>query len=390
MSLFRDSFDQIPEAFEQFASMGLVLAFALLLGWIAAHGALWILRRIAAHPENQGLAPFELRWRRPAKWLFPLFFVNLAINSLSPIDDNLAEPLLRIVNLMIIAGVAGFAIRTVKATEDFVKLRYDVGVKDNLRARKVHTQMRVFEKVFIVLIIVIAAALMLMTFERIRHLGVSIFASAGIAGIVIGLAAQKTIGTFIAGIQIAITQPIRMDDVVIVEGEWGVIEEITLTYVVVRIWDLRRLILPITYFIEKPFQNWTRVSADILGTIFLYVDYRLPLDKLRSELRRICESSDFWDNKVCELVVTDALQHNLQLRALISARDSSQAWNLRCLVREKLIDFIQQEYPEFLPRFRAELASTGANGSDLFRGPDSSTEGPPSATPHGSPDVSHP
>ncbi len=292
MSLFRDTFKQMPEALEQFASTGLVLACALLLGWIAAHGALWILRRIAAHPENQGLAPFELQWRRPAKWLFPLFFMNLAINSLSPIDDNLAEPLLRIVNLMIIAGVAGFAIRTVKATENFVKLRYDVGVKDNLRARKVHTQMRVFEKVFIVLIIVIAAAMMLMTFERIRHLGVSIFASAGIAGIVIGLAAQKTIGTFIAGIQIAITQPIRMDDVVIVEGEWGVIEEITLTYVVVRIWDLRRLILPITYFIEKPFQNWTRVSADILGTIFLYVDYRLPLDKLRSELRRICESSD--------------------------------------------------------------------------------------------------
>ncbi len=194
-----------------------------------------------------------------------------------------------------------------------------------------------------------------MTFEKIRQLGVSIMASAGVIGIIAGFAAQKSIATLFAGIQIAITQPIRLDDVVIVENEWGWIEEITLTYVVVRIWDLRRLVLPITYFIERPFQNWTRVSADILGTVFLYMDYTVPVRVIREELQKIVKGSDLWDGKVCGVQVTDATQQTVEVRALVSAVDSSKAWDLRCLVREKLLEFLQNKYPDSLPKTRVEL-----------------------------------
>jgi small-conductance mechanosensitive channel len=170
------------------------------------------------------------------------------------------------------------------------------------------------------------------------------------------MAAQRTIATFIAGVQIAITQPIRVDDVVIVENEWGRIEEITLTYVVVRIWDLRRLIVPITYFIEKPFQNWTRISADILGTVFIYTDYTVPVDAVREQLQKILNESEHWDKKVCVLQVTNATDRTMELRALMSAEDASAAWTLRCEVREKLHEFIKRKYPQALPRVRAELS----------------------------------
>jgi len=169
------------------------------------------------------------------------------------------------------------------------------------------------------------------------------------------MAAQRTIATFIAGLQIAVTQPIRVDDVVIVENEWGRIEEITLTYVVVRIWDLRRLVVPITYFIEKPFQNWTRVTADILGTVFIYVDYTVPIESIRAELQRILKSSELWDGKVCVLQVTNTSERTVELRALMSAADASTAWSLRCQVREKMVDFIQKNYPDALPKLRAEF-----------------------------------
>jgi small-conductance mechanosensitive channel len=194
-----------------------------------------------------------------------------------------------------------------------------------------------------------------MTFDKVRQLGTTILASAGIIGVVVGIAAQKTIGTFIAGIQIAFTQPIRIDDVVIVENEWGRIEEITLTYVVVKIWDLRRLIVPITYFIEKPFQNWTRQTADLLGTVYIYVDHTVPIDTIREQLHAILKESEHWDQKVCVLQVTNTTERAVELRALMSAADASTAWTLRCEVREKLVKFIQEKYPQSLPKVRAEL-----------------------------------
>jgi small-conductance mechanosensitive channel len=222
-------------------------------------------------------------------------------------------------------------------------------------ARGVYTQVTVLKKIAIGVIAVFAIASMLMVFQSVRQLGTAMIASAGVAGIVIGFAAQKSLGTLLAGFQIAMTQPIRIDDVVIVEGEWGRIEEITLTYVVVAIWDQRRLVVPITYFIEKPFQNWTRTSADILGSVFLQVDYAVPVDAVRQELTRLLEASPNWDRKVNVLQVTDARERTLELRALASSSDASKSWDLRCEVREKLVAFVQKNYPGSLPQVRATL-----------------------------------
>jgi small-conductance mechanosensitive channel len=219
----------------------------------------------------------------------------------------------------------------------------------------------VLKKVAVSVIAVFTLASMLMVFDSVRQFGESILASAGIAGIVVGFAAQRSIATLLAGFQIALTQPIRVDDVVIVENEWGRIEDITLTYVVVRLWDLRRLVVPITYFIERPFQNWTRSSADILGTVFLYVDYSVPLDALRSELTRILKASRFWDGKVNVLQVTDAKERTMEVRALASAANASLAWDLRCQVREQLVDFLQRNYPESLPKLRASFEPVRAS-----------------------------
>jgi small-conductance mechanosensitive channel len=233
--------------------------------------------------------------------------------------------------------------------------RYEISAKDNLEARRISTQLDVIQRVLTFLVILIAVSSILMTFDKVRQIGVSILASAGIAGVIIGFAAQRSIATLIAGIQIAITQPIRIDDVVIVENEWGRIEEITLTYVVVSIWDQRRLIVPITYFIERPFQNWTRKTAELLGTVFIYADYRAPIDELRIELKRIVAETDLWDKRVVKIQVTNATDKTIELRALVSADNSSNAWELRCLVREKLIGFLQKNYPESLPLVRVEL-----------------------------------
>jgi small-conductance mechanosensitive channel len=236
-----------------------------------------------------------------------------------------------------------------------IAARYKMNVKDDLAARRVMTQVQVMKKIMIVIITVIAISVMLMTFPGIRSIGAGLFASAGIAGLVIGMAARPTLSNLIAGIQMALTEPIRLNDVVIVEGEWGWIEEIGMTYVVVRIWDLRRLIVPLSYFIEKPFQNWTRTTADLLGTVYIYTDYTVPVEEVRKQLHAILQSSGLWDGKVWGLQVTNATEHTVELRALMSAPDSNAAWDLRCEVREKLIQYLQERYPGSLPKARAEI-----------------------------------
>jgi small-conductance mechanosensitive channel len=230
--------------------------------------------------------------------------------------------------------------------------KYDTSQADNLRSRKFHTQFNILERILIFLIVIIAIGLILMLFEDVRQIGVSVFASAGVLGIIIGLAAQRAIAAVLAGLQIAITQPIRLDDVVIIEGEWGRVEEITLTYVVVNIWDKRRLVVPSTWFFEKPFQNWTRTTSEILGTVFIYTDYHVSFEALREELTRLLKSTPLWDGKVNVLQVTDAKERSIEVRALMSAKDSGTAWDLRVFVREKLIEFLQKNYPESLPKTR--------------------------------------
>jgi hypothetical protein len=269
--------------------------------------------------------------------------------------QSISSVLRHVLALGMIGVCAWLLINVTLAGRCVIFRRYDVTTADNLRARSMMTQVSMLLRVVWVLICLLAAACMLMTFERIRQLGISLLASAGIIGIVAGFAAQKSLGTLVAGIQLAITQPIRIDDVVVIEGEWGRIEEITLTYVVVRIWDERRLVVPITQFLEKPFQNWTRTSAQILGTVFLWTDYSVPFAELRAELQRIAENSPLWDGRVCLLQVTDAGERALQLRALVSAADSGKCWDLRCEVREKLLDYVQRHYPGALPKLRTNL-----------------------------------
>jgi small-conductance mechanosensitive channel len=288
----------------------------------------------------------------------PVLALLLGAPALAP-APLLASMLAQTASLLLIGVVAFLAYQTVDTAAAFILSRYRMDVQDNLQARAVHTQVMVLKKVALTIITIFAGASMLMVFDAARQFGASILASAGVAGIIVGLAAQRSIATLLAGFQIALTQPIRVDDVVIVENEWGRIEEITLTYVVVRIWDLRRLVLPITYFIEHPFQNWTRVSADLLGTVFLRVDYTVPLEALRTELTRILTASRLWDGKVNGLQVTDADARTMEVRALVSAADASLAWDLRCEVREKLIVFLQERYPDALPKVRAAVDANG-------------------------------
>jgi small-conductance mechanosensitive channel len=302
----------------------------------------------------KGLVPELDLLRGPILALIPAILLGVSIRVLE-VPQGSATIVNRVLTLWIIGAIAWLAMKLVTVIRKLIMSHYEVDAKDNLRARRVQTQLQVLERIAIFIIAVIAAAAMLMTFGQVRQVGVSILASAGVIGIIVGFAAQKSIGTLIAGIQIAITQPIRMDDVVIVEGEWGRIEEITLTYVVVRIWDQRRLVVPITYFIERPFQNWTRTTAELLGTVYLYVDYNVPVERVREELHSILENTELWDKRAWGLVVTNTSEKTVELRALMSAVDSSSAWNLRCHVREKLLEFLQKNFPESLPRIRLEL-----------------------------------
>jgi small-conductance mechanosensitive channel len=230
--------------------------------------------------------------------------------------------------------------------------RFQIGAPDDFLARKAVTQVEVLKRILDALIIVVAVALALMTFEPVRQLGLSLFASAGVVGIVAGVALRSVLANFFAGLQIALTQPIRIHDVVTIEGEFGHVEELSSAYVIIRLWDLRRLVVPLSYFIEKPFQNWTRSSSRILGTVFLHMDYSVPIETIRKKAREIVEDSGLWDKQVFSVQVTDMKENALEIRVLVSAADSGRCWDLRCEVREKLIEFIRTEYPGALPQHR--------------------------------------
>jgi small-conductance mechanosensitive channel len=257
--------------------------------------------------------------------------------------------------ILLIVSLAFVIIRGVRAVQNALLREHRLDVPDNYLARRIYTQVAVIRKLIIAVVIIFGSAAILMLFDTVRQIGASILASAGIAGIILGFAAQKTLGNLLAGIQIALSQPILIDDVVIVEGEFGRIEDITLTFVVVRTWDLRRLIVPITYFIEKPFQNWSRKSQELLGTVFLYLDYQVPLGELRQELKRLVEKNPNWDGKVCGLQVTDTKPNTIEVRALVSSKDAGTGFDLRCQVREGLIEFLRSRYPKSLPRVRTAL-----------------------------------
>ncbi|WP_412466417.1 mechanosensitive ion channel family protein [Pedobacter sp. KLB.chiD] len=265
-------------------------------------------------------------------------------------------PISKALEIALTIVFAFILVRVINVLEDYFYLKYDLNKENNLKERKIRTQLQFVRKFIVSLIILITVAIILLSFESMRKIGAGLLTGVGIGGIIIGFAAQKSLGNLLAGFQIAFTQPIRIDDVLIAEGEWGKVEEITLTYVVVNIWDQRRLILPITYFIEKPFQNWTRVSADLLGTVFLYLDYTIPIEPMRQELTRLLNANPLWDKRVNVVQVTDSTKDgNIEVRFLMSASNSSRAFDLRCYVREAMIAFIQNNYPDSLPKKRFEL-----------------------------------
>lgn len=328
------------------------LVGAGLLGGIAHRAVFAVLGRLARSPDSVINTSLVRHARPPSRLIFPLLAVALAVPAL-PLPETVGGLSRHIVGLGLIAATGWLVVALIEVLGDMVVHRFRVDVADNLKARRIQTQSQMLRRVAIVVVVVITAGLMLQTFPSLSHLGVSLFASAGIAGLVIGMAARPALSNLIAGLQLALTEPIRIDDVVIIEGEWGRVEEIGATYVVVRIWDLRRLVVPLTYFIERPFQNWTRRTADLLGTVFVHVDYTVPVEAVRQELHRILETSGLWDGKVWGLQVTDANAQTLELRALMSAADAGIAWDLRCHVRERLVAFLRERYPDALPKVRA-------------------------------------
>ncbi len=342
-----------------------LLVFAVLLVLV------FVLGRVAGIWAGEEGLEFIRRLRKKLKVPFVLLSLFLAlVVPLSFFDHQIrhAEAVSHLISVMVIVFVCWILIQTVHLIKYFLLRKFDLEEEDNLQARKIYTQFRVLENIVVFLIVLVGVSLVLMSFDGIRKIGVSLIASAGVAGIIIGFAAQRAIGTILAGIQIAISQPIRLDDVVIVENEWGRIEEINLTYVVVAIWDKRRLVLPTTYFIETPFQNWTRTTAEILGTVFIYADYTLPVDAVREELDRILEGNTLWDGKVKVVQVTDATDRTVEIRALVSAPDSGTAWNLRVQVREKLLAFLQEKYPQCLPKARVLLDPEGKSPEPVSGG----------------------
>ena len=339
---------------KEWATSGTVLLAAIIVARIV-HKVLFSAGRRLAHRTGSVIDDSLVRhMHRPAKLILPLLAIFLALPATS-IPPGPLGILRHAIALGMIASVAWLLIILIDIFEDVVADKYKIGVRDDLRARKIQTQIHVLRRSAVVITCIVAFSVMLMTFPSIRQFGISLFASAGIAGLVIGMAARPTLSSLLAGLQIALTEPIRLEDVVIVEGEWGWIEEIATTYVVVRIWDLRRLVVPISYFIEHPFQNWTRVTADILGTVFLYTDYTVPVEEVRQELHRILKTTELWDGKAWGLQVTNSSEHTMELRALMSASDSPKAWDLRCLAREKLITFLQEKFPASLPKTRVEM-----------------------------------
>lgn len=265
----------------------------------------------------------------------------------------------------IILAATWLVIGVISGADDMLLKRYHIDERDNLRARRMHTRVSIISRTLMVTIGVLGVAMALITFDGVEQIGASLLASAGIAGIAVGFAARPVLGNFIAGIQIAITQPIRLDDAVVIADEWGWVEEITMTYVVVRLWDQRRLIVPFSKIIEEPFQNWTHKSAEIMGSVSLYVDYSCPVDAVREELDRILDGHPKWNGKTKVVQVIDATEKTMQLRALVTANDSPTAWDLRCDVREKLIDFLRREHGYALPHEREERVRKGTGAGEV-------------------------
>ncbi|HEY5658033.1 MAG TPA: mechanosensitive ion channel domain-containing protein [Myxococcota bacterium] len=331
--------------------------------WLLCAALFWAIGRTSAHTGSDLGGWLRKHLRRPCLLLAPALALRVSLPAAALTGAPL-EIALHSLAMLIIVAIGWLLIALTSVLNEFLDQRFVLDIRDNLTARRVHTKFLVLRRVLVIAICVVTSGGLLMTFPAARHLGAGLLASAGIVGLVLGIAARPTVEALMAGVQLALTEPIRVDDVVIVEGEWGRIEEIGATYVVVRIWDDRRLIVPVSHFLERAFQNWTRVTSDLLGQITLDVDYATPVEDVRREAGRIVEASPRWDRRFWNLQVVDAGERTIRLRVLVSAADASSAWDLRCEVREKLLGWLQTHHPEALPRLRTAL-----EGAPTRRGP---------------------
>lgn len=339
---------------------GLVIAAAIFVILLSALIALSIFKRKSKDKKGK-LHDIIAKIRNPIIFLLVVTVIYEGYHIyLLYYKFNFSFPLASVVNyiytIIVLFFLGWLGIQAINLISYLLLKKYDLSKKDNYKARKMHTRVHVIKSLASVCIVFLMIFIFLMSFEAIRAKGVSLLASAGVVSIILGFAAQKTLGNLFTGIQIAIAQPIRVDDVVVVENEWGRIEEINLSYVVVKIWDLRRLVVPISYFTDHSFQNWTRKSSDLIGSIMLYVDYTMPVQAIREELDRLLEGNVLWDGKVKVVQVTDTKDKMMEVRILLSAADSGAVWDLRCAIREGLITFIQSKHTKHLPQFRTEIS----------------------------------
>jgi len=332
-----------------------VVSAAVLLALVVHKLIFAILRRGAARTDSETAPLVVKRLCRPARWLF----VAVALGAVQPLIDLSRS------GEQIWARLAGFAtpaltgwlaIALLGAAVEIAQARARVDVADNLQARRRRTRIGILYRVAVFLILLVTLCLMLMSIPSVRNIGVTLIASAGLAGLAVGAAAQPALKNLIAGIQLAFTEPIRIDDVVIIDGEWGRIEEIRLTFVVVKIWDERRLVVPVSKFLDESFQNWTRTTSQLLGTAFFYLDPTADVGRLRAAFEEVVRASSHWDGRAVVMQVTDIQRDVMEVRGLVSAADAGQAFELRCEVRERLLAWIAREMPEALPRRRGELA----------------------------------
>jgi small-conductance mechanosensitive channel len=342
-----------------------LVIFLFCAALVVANLAHYLIFRILRRRESQANTDFLAAWGiqrylgRPARAVFLITCIMLILPSVPRLPGEWEDDIHQALIMALIVSLGWVAAGSVYVFQSLLLRRYDLHEENNVRARRVHTQFQLFRRLLLTFVVVITIGTLLWSFhdQRIWHYGTGLLASAGVASLVLATAAKSTAANLLAGFQIALSEPIRLDDVVIVQGEWGRIEEITTAYVVVRIWDQRRLIVPLTYFIENTFQNWTRESAEILGTAFLYVDYSIPVEELRIQLNLVVHPSKLWDGRVCGLQVTNLSEKSMEIRCLMSSRNASESFDLRCIVREEMTAWIQQHYPEAFPTMRLSSRS---------------------------------
>jgi small-conductance mechanosensitive channel len=332
------------------------IAIAIVAGVIVHRLLYWALARMAKRRHSAFTDALIRRTCRPAAYILPLLAILATVPNLV-LPESWSTTVLRVTGLLTIGGIAWTVITTIQLYSDVIIARHRVDVEDNLFARQLGTRVDILTRATVIVVIIVALGMELMTFPEVRTIGTTLLASAGLAGIVVGLAARPLFENLVAGIQLALTQPIRLDDVVVIETQFGRIEEIHSTYVVVRLWDLRRLVVPLTYFISTPFENWTRRTANLMGEVYVFADWTLDIAALRAEIPKIVARSPLWDKQFQNLQVTEVTDRAVQIRALVTARNSGDLFDLRCFVREEIVAYIRDHQPNAMPKLRVELPS---------------------------------